>query len=375
MRMRSLAAVFAVCALVCAAGKADAEFLLSVSVAPPALPVYVQPAIPGPGYIWTPGYWAWDADASDYYWVPGAWVPAPEPGLLWTPGYWGWSNGVYVWNAGYWGPHVGFYGGVCYGYGYTGSGYAGGYWSGGSFFYNKSVTRISNTTIITNVYNKTVIKNTTNVSFNGGNGGIRAQPTTQELQAANEHHVTPTGDQITHQKLASENKALRASVNGGKPPIAAVAKAADFSPRNVVAAKGAAGPVKPTSLKTGAAPNGNQLGKNANGNNVTANPHPNAGLAKGASGATGVKPFTTTQGNATNGPAGGKPFDATHGTGKNAIANMNAGAGTVGGPKNRGPNQPNGSAPKGAFMPPKPGPKPAPRPQPNGQQKKDQRQN
>jgi hypothetical protein len=48
------------------------------------LPVYDQPPIPEPGYIWTPGYWAWDDD-SGYYWVPGTWVLPPEPALLWTP--------------------------------------------------------------------------------------------------------------------------------------------------------------------------------------------------------------------------------------------------------------------------------------------------
>jgi WXXGXW repeat (2 copies) len=64
--------------------KAQAGLFISITVAPPALPVYVQPPIPGPGYMWTPGYWAWDDDDNDYYWVPGAWVEAPEPGLLWT---------------------------------------------------------------------------------------------------------------------------------------------------------------------------------------------------------------------------------------------------------------------------------------------------
>ena len=42
---------------------------VSINIAPPVLPVYVQPACPGIGYIWTPGYWAWGSD--DYYWVPG----------------------------------------------------------------------------------------------------------------------------------------------------------------------------------------------------------------------------------------------------------------------------------------------------------------
>ena len=61
---------------------------ISVRIAPPELPVYEQPLCPGEGYIWTPGYWAWDPDDGDYYWVPGTWVLAPEVGFLWTPGYW-----------------------------------------------------------------------------------------------------------------------------------------------------------------------------------------------------------------------------------------------------------------------------------------------
>ena len=41
---------------------ASAALFVSVQIAPPALPVYVQPPLPAPGYIWTPGYWAY-ADA------------------------------------------------------------------------------------------------------------------------------------------------------------------------------------------------------------------------------------------------------------------------------------------------------------------------
>ena len=48
---------------------------ISVHVAPPALPVYVQPPLPAPGYLWTPGYWSY-GDAG-YYWVPGVWVNRP----------------------------------------------------------------------------------------------------------------------------------------------------------------------------------------------------------------------------------------------------------------------------------------------------------
>ena len=98
-----------------------AQVGVSITIAPPALVAYEQPACPQVGYLWTPGYWAYGDEG--YYWVPGTWVEPPEVGVLWTPGYWGWNDGAYLWNAGYWGPTVGFYGGVDYGFGYTGFGY------------------------------------------------------------------------------------------------------------------------------------------------------------------------------------------------------------------------------------------------------------
>ncbi len=138
---------------------AHAQIVISIGVPPPPLPVYEQPPIPAPGYMWTPGYWAYDDD-DGYFWVPGTWVQAPRPGLLWTPGYWAFDGGSYRYRDGYWGEEIGYYGGVDYGYGYGGNGYEGGYWRGGSFFYNRTVNNISNVTI-TNIYEKTVINNTT----------------------------------------------------------------------------------------------------------------------------------------------------------------------------------------------------------------------
>src|ERR1700733_5468699 len=211
---------------------------VSVNVPPPELPVYDQPPIPGDGYIWSPGYWAWDEDNQDYYWVPGTWVQPPQPEYLWTPGYWGWSGGAFLWNAGYWGPHVGFYGGVNYGYGYGGNGFEGGYWRGGRLYYNRSVTNIG-TTNITNVYNKTVINNVTvtHVSYNGGSGGIRAQATSAELAGAHEHHVAAIPAQRQQEQTARGNPALRASANKGHPPIAATARPGAFSGAGVVSAQ------------------------------------------------------------------------------------------------------------------------------------------
>jgi hypothetical protein len=217
----------------------QAGVFVSVTIAPPVLPVYVQPPIPGPGYMWTPGYWAWDGDYGDYYWVPGTWVLAPV-GLLWTPGYWGWVDGAYLWHGGYWGPHVGFYGGVDYGYGYGGVGFAGGEWRGGQLYYNRSVTNVS-TTNITNVYNRTVVNNVnvTHVSYNGGSGGTMARPNSEQIAAEHERHEGPIQSQTEHQSMASHDNSMRASFNGGHPSIAATARPTAFTGPGVVASRGA----------------------------------------------------------------------------------------------------------------------------------------
>jgi len=221
-------------------GTASAQVAVQFSVgfAPPPLPVYEQPICPREGYIWTPGYWAWDDDDQDYYWVPGTWVEAPQVGYLWTPGYWGWGGEAYVFHVGYWGPVVGFYGGIDYGWGYTGRGYYGGRWDHDHFYYNREVNHIDER-VVRNVYNVHVENNVhiTRVSYNGGNGGVNVRATAQEEAAARERHIGPVGAQNEHIQAARGNRELRASENHGKPPIAATARPAAFSGGGVVAAK------------------------------------------------------------------------------------------------------------------------------------------
>ena len=197
---------------------------ISVRVAPPAIPVYTQPVCPGPGYLWTPGYWAWNEDGG-YYWVPGTWVVAPV-GMLWTPGYWGYERGFYGWHAGYWGPHVGFYGGVNYGFGYTGVGFAGGEWRGGAFFYNRAVLNV-NVVNVRNVYSRNVIVNNTRVSFNG-RGGVMVRPSHEEERWSHEPHRMALDEQMHHEREAGHNREFFASANHGHPAIAATGRPGDF---------------------------------------------------------------------------------------------------------------------------------------------------
>src|SRR5712691_3375817 len=219
-----------------AASFAQIGVAVSITFAPPELPVYEQPLCPGEGYFWTPGYWAWGDD--DYYWVPGTWVLAPEVGFFWTPGYWAWGGSSFVFYEGYWGPVVGLYGGINYGYGYFGRGYEGGRWDNGRFYYNRSVNNV-NITEIHNVYNTTVVNNTTltRVSYNGGNGGIDVRPTSQEEAAAHQKHISPVPAQMQHVQAARANQALRASENHGKPPVAATPRPGALNDRGVVPTK------------------------------------------------------------------------------------------------------------------------------------------
>src|ERR1700678_3608414 len=217
--------------LVCAVPASSyAGVFISVNFGPPVLPVYVQPVCPAPNLIWTPGYWGYGPDG--YYWIPGAWVPAPYPGGLWTPGYWGWSSGLYVFHPGYWGLHVGYYGGVNYGGGYLGIGFAGGEWRGGVFAYNTAVVNVNTAFVHTTFVDRTVIQrysvaNPNHVAFAGGPGGINHPAAAQERIA--EHEVAARADRSSYAKA-----------NGGHPTNFAAARPLGAESRPAPAARPAA---------------------------------------------------------------------------------------------------------------------------------------
>ncbi len=188
----------------------SAYVAVSVGIAPPPIVAYEQPYCPGPGYIWTPGYWGYGEVG--YYWIPGAWVLPPTVGLYWTPGYWAYRGGHYGFIDGYWGPTIGFYGGVNYGYGYYGHGYVGGQWVGSTFRYNTAVSRVD-TAVVQNTYvNKSVVKNSsgTRASFNGP-GGTKAKANAHQMAAAKAKHVPATSEQRSQVETAKNDPSARAA--------------------------------------------------------------------------------------------------------------------------------------------------------------------
>src|SRR6266853_198787 len=168
MHIRFIRTLLFALVVLCMSTASFGQIGVAIMIGPPALPVYEQPLCPGDGYLWTPGYWAYD-----------------------------------------------------YGFGYFGDGYEGGRWDNGHFFYNRSVNNV-NITEIHNVYNTTIRNTTVNrISYNGGNGGISARPTAEQEAAAHERHIAPAAVQTQHEQTARANPQQRASANMGKPGVAA----------------------------------------------------------------------------------------------------------------------------------------------------------
>jgi len=228
---------------------------------PPPLPEdYEQPEAPADDYMWTPGYW--DYAPTGYYYVPGVWVAPPFVGALWTPGWWGFYGGAYRWHRGYWGRHIGYYGGINYGFGYVGIGYQGGYWNGDHFWYNSAVNRIPPGRF-TNVYNRrvTVVNNTyinnSRVSYVGGNGGLRRAPSQRELAAVREQRVPPMQSQIQHREAAMQNRSQFFQQNRGRPQQVVTQKALPAQ-RGITAPPRTAAPATFNNMRPGQ----NQPGEN-----------------------------------------------------------------------------------------------------------------
>ena len=74
---------------------------------PPPRPrsVAVVGRSPGPGFVWTGGYWRWGRGRrgrGGYVWAPGRWRRAPRPGAVWVAPRWRAGRGGYTFVGGRW---------------------------------------------------------------------------------------------------------------------------------------------------------------------------------------------------------------------------------------------------------------------------------
>lgn len=71
---------------------------------PPPAPIYEAVPAPRPGYVWQPGYWAWDDHGHKHKWKQGKWAK-DRPGYVYESPRWvqasnGWVMQPERWNQG-----------------------------------------------------------------------------------------------------------------------------------------------------------------------------------------------------------------------------------------------------------------------------------
>jgi len=97
MRKKLLTAAFAFGGLLqagCAGGGYYAMY------APPP-PRYAAIGVaPGPGFVWTPGWWDWRGH--NWVWVEGRWVRPPRAHRVWVAPEWRREGRSYRFHRGYW---------------------------------------------------------------------------------------------------------------------------------------------------------------------------------------------------------------------------------------------------------------------------------
>jgi hypothetical protein len=71
-----------------------------VRTGPPAPRYEVVGVAPGPGFIWTNGYWDWRGGS--WLWVGGRWMRPPRARAVWVGPEWRHERGNWTFHRGYW---------------------------------------------------------------------------------------------------------------------------------------------------------------------------------------------------------------------------------------------------------------------------------
>ena len=104
-KLRVAALILGLAGVLALSACAHGHFYAGVSVAPPPPPAAYGPigVAPGPGWVWTDGFYAWGG--SRWVWRPGRWARPPHRGYVWRkPYYERYHNGYRV-HEGRWERH------------------------------------------------------------------------------------------------------------------------------------------------------------------------------------------------------------------------------------------------------------------------------
>lgn len=82
-------------------GCGGSYYSAGVVVGPPPPPLYGPVGYaPGPGYVWTDGFY--DLRGGRWVWVGGRWARPPRPNYVWVKPYWEQRGRAYRFHQGHW---------------------------------------------------------------------------------------------------------------------------------------------------------------------------------------------------------------------------------------------------------------------------------
>ena len=102
MNLQKLGLAAALLASSALIGCSHGYYSAGVAVGPPPPPLVYGPVgyAPGPGYVWTDGYY--DLRGSNWVWVRGRWARPPHPHARWVKPSWERHGSGYRFHEGHW---------------------------------------------------------------------------------------------------------------------------------------------------------------------------------------------------------------------------------------------------------------------------------
>lgn len=98
MKRKLLAAAFVMTSAISTACVAGGAYYVRYAPPPPRYGVFG--VAPGPGYVWTEGYWDWRGN--NWFWVGGRWMRPPRAHAVWVAPEWRPEGRGWRMRRGYW---------------------------------------------------------------------------------------------------------------------------------------------------------------------------------------------------------------------------------------------------------------------------------